>query len=164
MIALTASLPAGSAYDPSAKAGLAALAAYLLDEGAGNLDSAAFHTALAGRAIQLSVSPGRDSVTVSLAVLSSDAKEAFRLLGLALSRPRFDADAVSRVRAQMLQTLELENGDPGSVAEKSFYSFYFGAHAYGHPVNGDKRALVAIIPDDLRSFACTHWVFCFSLI
>jgi zinc protease len=158
MIALTASLPAGSAYDPSAKAGLAAFAAYLLDEGAGNLDSAAFQTALANRAIQLGVAPGRDSITVSLAVLSSDAKEAFRLLGLALSRPRFDAEAVSRVRAQMLQNLELENGDPGSVAEKSFYSFYFGAHAYGHPVNGDKRSLVAIVPEDLRSFARTHWV------
>ena len=158
MIALTASLPAGSAYDPSAKAGLAALAAYLLDEGAGNLDSAAFHTALAGRAIQLSVSPGRDSVTVSLAVLSSDAKEAFRLLGLALSRPRFDADAVSRVRAQMLQNLEEDEDNPESVAKKSFYSFYFGAYAYGHPPEGSTRGLAAIAPDDLRAFARTHWV------
>jgi zinc protease len=158
MIALTASLPAGSAYDPSVKAGLAALAAYLLDEGAGNLDSAAFQTALANRAIQLSVAPGRDSVTVSLAVLSSDAKEAFRLLGLALSRPRFDGDAVSRVRAQMLQSLEEEEGDPELVAQKSFYSFYFGANAYGHPPQGNKRGLMAIAPEDLKTFARTHWV------
>ena len=158
MIALTASLPAGSAYDPSTKAGLAAFAANLLDEGAGNLDSAAFQAALANRAIQLSVEPGRDSITVSLAVLSPDAKEAFRLLGLALSHPRFDADAVSRVRAQMLQSIEQEKGDPGSVAEKSFYSFYFGAYAYGHPVEGDARGLMAIQPADLRNFARLHWV------
>ena len=158
MIVLTASLPAGSAYDPSAKAGLAALAAYLLDEGAGNLDSAAFHTALANRAIQLGVSPGRDFNTVSLAVLSSDAKEAFRLLGLALSRPRFDAEAVNRVRAQMLQSLEEETSDPVSVAEKNLYSFYFGAYAYGHPPKGGTRGLSAIAPDDLRTFARTHWV------
>jgi zinc protease len=158
MIALTASLPAGSAYDPSAKAGLAAFAAALLDEGAGNLDSAAFQAALANRAIQLSVTPDRDSITVSLAVLSPNAREAFRLLGLALSRPRFDADAVSRVRAQILQSIEQEKGDPESVAEKSFYSFYFGAHAYGHPVDGDARGLMAIAPADLRSFASSHWV------
>jgi zinc protease len=158
MIALTASLPAGSTYDPSVKAGLAAFAAYLLDEGAGNLDSAAFQTALANRAIQLRVAPGRDFMTVSLTVLSSDAKEAFRLLGLALSRPRFDAEAVSRVRAQMLQSIEEEKGDPGSVAEKSFYSFYFGADAYGHPVNGDSHGLMAIAPNDLRTFARLHWV------
>jgi zinc protease len=158
MIALTASLPAGSAYDPSAKAGLAAIAGYLLDEGAGNLDSAAFQAALANRAIRLGVEPGRDSLTVSLAVLSSNAKEAFRLLRLALSRPRFDADAVNRVRAQMLQNLEEEKGDPESVAEKSLYSFYFGAHAYGHPPEGSARGLTAITSDDLRTFARRHWV------
>jgi zinc protease len=158
MIALTASLPAGSAYDPSTMAGLAAFAAYLLDEGAGNLDSAAFQAALANRAIQLRVEPGRDSITVSLAVLSPDAREAFRLLGLALSHPRFDADAVSRVRAQILQSIEQENGDPQSVAEKSFYSFYFGAYAYGHPVEGDTSGLMATQPADLRSFARLHWV------
>jgi zinc protease len=158
MIVLTASLPAGSAYDPSAKAGLAALAAYLLDEGAGNLDSAAFQTALANRAIQLNVSPGRDFTTVSLTVLSSDAKEAFRLLGLALFRPRFDAEAVNRVRAQMLQSLETEEGNPESAAEKSFYSFYFGAHAYGHAPEGSARGLMAIAPGDLKTFARTHWV------
>ncbi len=158
MIVLTASLPAGSAYDPSAKAGLAALAAYLLDEGAGNLDSTAFQTALANRAIQLNVSPGRDFITMSLAVLSSDAKEAFRLLGLALSRPRFDAEAVNRVRAQMLQSLEADEGNPESVAEKSFYSFYFGAHAYGHAPEGSARGLLAIAPGDLKTFARTHWV------
>ena len=158
MIALTASLPAGSAYDPSAKAGLAALAAYLLDEGAGNLDSAAFQAALANRAIQLGVSPGRDCLTVSLTVLSSNAKEAFRLLGLALSRPRFDGDAVSRVRAQMLQSLEEEKGDPESVAEKSLYSFYFGADAYGHPPEGSVHGLMTITPEDLKAFARLHWV------
>lgn len=158
MIALTASLPAGSAYDPSVKAGLAAFAADLLDEGAGNLDSAAFQAALASHAIRLSVAPGRDSMTVSLVVLSSDAKEAFRLLGLALSRPRFDAEAVNRVRAQMLQSIEQDKGDPQSVAEKSFYSFYFGAYAYGHPVNGDARGLMAIAPEDLRTFGRLHWV------
>lgn len=158
MIALTASLPAGSAYDPSAKAGLAAFAAALLDEGAGNLDSAAFQAALASRAIRLGVEPGRDFMIVSLTVLSSNAKEAFRLLGLALSRPRFDADAVSRVRVQMLQSIEQGKGDPDSVAEKSFYSFYFGAYAYGHPADGDARGLMAVTPEDLRTFARLHWV------
>jgi zinc protease len=158
MVALVASLPAGSAYDPSAKAGLAAFAASLLDEGAGNLDSVAFQTALASRAIRLSVVPGRDSMTVSLSVLSANAKEAFRLLGLALAHPRFDAEAVNRVRAQMLQEIEQDKGEPEAVAENSFYSFYFGANPYGHPINGDARRLAAITPGDLKSFAASHWV------
>ena len=158
MIALVASLPAGSAYDPSAKAGTAAFAAALLDEGAGDLDSAAFQDALAKHAIQLSVEPGRDSLTVTLVTLSSSAKEAFRLLGLALSHPRFDAEAVARVRAQIIEALEEESGNPTNVAEKGFYSVYFGPHAYGHSLYGDRRSLGAVTPEDLRAFARSHWV------
>ncbi len=158
IIVLVASFPAGSAYDPSSKAGMAAFAAALLDEGAGNLDSNAFQAALAGRAIQLSVQPNRDYVTIMLTVLSSDVKEAFRLLALALSHPRFDADAVTRVRLQMLQAIDEDRSDPAAVAGKSFFSFYFGSHAYGHPVGGDTRPLVSITAADLKAFARTHWV------
>ena len=158
MVALVASLPAGSTYDPSAKAGLAAFAASLLDEGAGNLDSAAFQTALANRAIRLSVEPGRDCMTVSLSVLSANAKEAFRLLGLALAHPRFDNEAVTRVRIQTLQQVEQDKGDPEAAAENSFYSFYFGASPYGHPIDGDAHGLATITPGDLKTFAGSHWV------
>src|SRR6185436_7672092 len=54
MIAMVASFPAGSAYDPRGKDGLAAFSASLLDEGSGNLNSKQFQEALANRAIQLS--------------------------------------------------------------------------------------------------------------
>ena len=50
IVAAVFSFPAGSAYDPADKAGLATFAASLMDEGAGGLNSSAFHQALAGRA------------------------------------------------------------------------------------------------------------------
>ena len=158
MIALVASFPAGSAYDPSTKAGTASLAAALMDEGAGNLDSQAFQNALADHAIQLSAQADRDCMTITLYALSSDAKEAFRLLALALSRPRFDAGSVTRVRLQMLSSIDEESADPAAVAGKSFFSFYFGSHAYGHPVEGDTRPLASISAVELKSFAHSHWV------
>ena len=57
IVAFNISLPAGSAYDPAGKAGLAAFAGAMMDEGAGGLDSKAFHEALANRAIGFSA-PG----------------------------------------------------------------------------------------------------------
>src|SRR6266850_118669 len=53
MIAVNVSIPAGSAYDPSDKPGLASLTSSLLDEGAGDLASDAFKQALENRAIKL---------------------------------------------------------------------------------------------------------------
>jgi zinc protease len=158
MIALTASFPAGSSYDPSGKTGLASFAASLLDEGAGNLSSDAFQAALAAKGIQLDVHCDRDTTVVTLVTLSANAKEAFRLLGLALTKPRFDGEAVNRVRTQMLQGDDFAREDPADVAERGFYSLYFGPYTYGRPVDGEPRSLAAITPQDLHVFASTHWV------
>ncbi|HXC54554.1 MAG TPA: pitrilysin family protein [Rhizomicrobium sp.] len=158
MVAVSIALPAGSVYDPQGKAGLAAFAAYLINEGAGDLHSEAYQGALADRAIQLSMSPDRDWLIVSLSTLSAQANDAFRLLALALQRPRFDADAILRVRAQMLQSLQQDASDPAAVAANRFYQVYFAGHPYGHPVGGDAAGLNAVTAADLKAFARRHWV------
>ena len=158
MVAVSISLPAGSVYDPSTKPGLAAFAAYLFNEGAGNLNSIAYQSELAGRAIQLTLSPDRDYFTLSFLTLTANAKDAFRLVGLALQRPRFDADAIMRVRAQMLQSLEQEGEDPAELASRRFYEIFFAGHPYAHEVDGTPAGLNAITAGDLKAFARTHWV------
>lgn len=158
VIALTASFPAGSSYDPSGKTGMAALAAYLLDEGAGPMNADAFQAALAAKAIKIEMVPTRDTLTVTLITMTPNAKEAFRLLGLALTKPRFDADAVTRVRLQIMQSYDVGREDPNIVAEAGFYSLYFGPYTYGRPVAGEPRGLASISASDLRAFAKAHWV------
>jgi zinc protease len=48
MIAMSVTLPSGSAYDPADRPGLAAFAAALLDEGAGKMNAQAFQSAASG--------------------------------------------------------------------------------------------------------------------
>jgi zinc protease len=158
MIAMTVAIPAGSGYDPAGKPGLAAFAGYLLDEGAGHLNSQAFQTALSNRAIRLSVSPERDWLVISLVTLSDNSRDAFQLLGTALAHPRFDAEAINRVRAQMLSNLAQEQEDPEQVAVKTFYAAYFHDHSYGHPLGGTAQGISSIGAGDLKAFAATHWV------
>ncbi len=158
MIAVTAAFPAGSAYDPAGKEGLASLAAALLDEGAGRYNSNAYHTALSDRAIQLSASTDRDWMVVSLVTLKENAKEAFDLLGVALSRPRFEPGTAARVRGQIVAGLAQDEEDPSSVASKAFFKIFFRNHPYAHSASGTPEGLGAVTPDDLRRFARTHWV------
>jgi zinc protease len=158
IVAMSAALPAGSVYDPQGKDGLAAMAAALLDEGAGKMNSNAYHAALADKAIQLSVSPSRDYAVIRLVTLAENAKEAFELLGLALAHTRFDADAIQRIRAQMIESIKQGEQEPSSVAGKEFARRFFAGHPYGHPVSGDIDTLAAINQNDLRQFARTHWV------
>jgi zinc protease len=158
MVAVSIALPAGSVYDPPGKSGLAAFAAYMLNEGAGSIRSEAYQAELANRAIQLSMAPDRDCLTISLATLSSQTKDAFRLLALALQHPRFDADAADRIRAQMQQALLQDDSDPAAVAARRFYQVYFAGHPYAHAIGGDAPGLNAITTADLKAFAATHWV------
>jgi zinc protease len=158
MVAMVAAFPAGSAYDPKGKNGLAEFAGSLLDEGAGKLNSKAFHDALADKAIQLSVDTDRDWTVVTLISLTANAKDAFKLLGAAIAHPRFDADAIARVRAQLLQNLRQQDEDPSQVASRDFHQVFFGPHPYGHPPEGDGPGLTAISRSDLQSFAAGHWV------
>ena len=158
MVAVTIALPAGSVYDPANKAGLAALAAYMFNEGAGSVGSVAYQAELANRAIQLSLNPDRDCFVLTVTALSSKIGDAMRLVALALQKPRFDADAIDRVRAQMLQSIAQDASDPAAVAVNRFYRVYFGAHPYAHPVGGDVAGLNAITAADLKAFARSHWV------
>jgi zinc protease len=157
MIAMTVAIPAGSAYDPAAKPGLASFASSLLDEGAGKLNSQAFQTALSNRAIRLNVATERDWIVISLVTLSDNSHDAFQLLGSALAHPRFDAEAINRVRAQTLSSLEQDAEDPESVAAKTFFATYFHDHPYGHPQSGNAASVAAIGAGDLKAFAATHW-------
>src|SRR5580700_10126291 len=89
IIAFNISLLAGSGYDPVGKAGLAASAADLIDEGAGNMDARAFHGALADHAIQFRASADRDNLVISIVTLRENAPLAMHLLQTALTHPRF---------------------------------------------------------------------------
>jgi zinc protease len=158
MIAVSISLPGGSAYDPQGKAGLAALTASLMDEGAGDLDSSAFKQAMDSRAIKLSAQADRDYMVVSLTTLTENAPEAFRLLGLALAKPRFDAEAVERMRASRLADIKQEDQRATRVAGNAWFAAYFGGHPYAHPESGTAPSVESLTIADIKSFAADHLV------
>lgn len=158
IIAVNIAFPAGSSYDPSDKTGLATLVSSLLDEGAGDMPSEAFKQALESRAIRLSAAADRDYITVSMTTLKENADEAFRLLGLVLSHPRFDAEAVERMRVAILASLKQEDEQASTVASKSWFATYFGTHPYARSDSGTPSGVQAITIADIKTFATDHIV------
>jgi zinc protease len=110
--------------------------AALLDEGAGDLTAQAFHEQLDEFAVEMRFSAGRDRIDGSLKTLLKHQDEAYRLLALALTTPRFDADAVERVKAQVLAGLRRAINDPGSRSGEAWQARAFAGHPYARPVNG----------------------------
>lgn len=143
----------GARSDPPGKEGLAQLASGLLDEGAGDLDSLAFQTRLEETAIRLSFSAGRDTFGGRLQTLTENRDEAARLLSLALSQPRFDDDAVERVRRQNITSLTRNARNPNQIARKLFAATVFPDHPYGRPADGTVDGISEITRQDLLDFA-----------
>ncbi len=152
LVAMDYAFAGGATQDPAGKPGVSNMVADLLDEGAGELDSTAFHDRLERRAIQMSFGSGRDFFRGSLRMLKGDHDEAFDLLRLALTEPRFDTEAVERIRGQILSALHRETTTPGALAANAFWQLAFPDHPYGRPATGTLDSVPAIQPADLRDF------------
>jgi len=100
LIAMRFAFRGGAAQDPKDKQGLAYYVSGMMDEGAGNLDSVAFQERLQSLAMRMDFDASRDVMLGNVQMLTANKDESFDLLRLAVAEPRFDADAVERVRAQ----------------------------------------------------------------
>lgn len=139
----------GTSLDPADKRGVTLLMASLLEEGAGDFDSQGFARARDDLAAEFRFDAGRDSVSVSARMLSENRDQAADLLRLALTQPRFDPDAIERVRGQMLSIIRSEQSDPNAIAWREFDALAFGDHPYGSSPNGTEDSVASITRDDL---------------
>lgn len=140
---------AGASQDPAGKAGRANMMAALLSEGAGDLDSVAFQTALQDSAVRLGFEASRDHFYADLRTLSASVEEGFRLLRLALMEPRFDDEAIERVRARAIAGLRRDLNDPDTVVARLWSRTAFPDHPYGIPTGGTLETVEALTRDDL---------------
>ncbi len=152
MVSLNYAFRGGSSQDEAEKSGTANLVASTLDEGAGDLDSAQFHDRLERRAIDLGFRAARDYFRGTLRSLNEHREEAFDLLHLALTEPRFEAMAIQRVRGQVMSGLRREVTNPNDVASLRWWQTAFPGHPYGRQTDGSLETVPRITADDLRNY------------
>ncbi len=153
LLSLNFAFDGGAAQDPADRAGLAYVTAAMLDEGAGELDAKAFQEQLEQRAISLSYSADRDTFRGSVRVLSEHRSQAFELLRLSLTTPRFDQEAIDRIRASILAAHKRSLTNPDEVAGLRWFASAFPNHPYGWPVKGDEKSISGIERSMLFAYA-----------
>ncbi len=144
-------LKGGATLDPAGREGLSSLMSTLFDEGAGDLDSDAFQQKEDEVGIEMSFDATRDALYGSFRVLSADLDRGLDLLALAVGAPRYDADAVERMRTQLIAGIESKARDPNTEAGRQWRAHLYGDHPYGRDDDGTADSLRAITADDLRA-------------
>ena len=141
----------GASVEPDGREGVVNLLSGMLDEGAGDLDAAAFSRRRDELAARYGFSSGRDAFNVSAAMLSRNLDESVELLRLALTEPRFDDTPLARVKAQVVAGLRRREIDPGDVAGDLWSANAFPGTAYGRNPDGTIESVSALSADDLRA-------------
>lgn len=141
----------GASLDDPGKRGAINLMTGLIEEGAGDLDARGFAAARDDLAASLSYDVHNDALTVSARWLTENRDEAAELLRLSLTQPRFDEDAVERVRGQVLSHLQSRATDPMEIIDEATDQLAFGDHPYGSYLGGTQDSVAALSRDDLMT-------------
>jgi zinc protease len=148
----------GSTQDPEGKEGVANLITTLMDEGAGEIVSAKYQSKVEELSMRQRFEESRDWMRGEVKVLSENRDESFALLALAINQPRFDKDAVERMKTQLLSGLRAEEKDPEAILGHAWSQALYGEHPYGRPTDGTIASLSSITPDDVKAYHAR--VFC----
>jgi len=139
----------GTSVEAPEKRGVVNLMTATLEEGAADLDSRGFAEARDALAADISFDAGADSVGVSVRFLTENRDQVVELLRKALVEPRFDQDAVDRVRGQVLSILRGNEKDPEKIASLTYNRLTFGDHPYGSTGDGTIETVTALTRDDV---------------
>ena len=148
-VALEIAFKGGASVDAPDKRGAINLMTALLEEGAGDRDAVAFAQAMEELAASAGFDVSDDAVSVSFRALTENRDRAADLLADALTRPRFDADAIERVRAQVQSSIRAQDSDPQGIASKEMARRAWGDHPYGSVISGTEGSVAALTRDDL---------------
>ena len=147
--ALEIQFKGGTSLEAPDKRGVINLMTATLEEGAGEMDSKAFAEARDALAASISFDSGTDSVGVSAKFLTENRDQVIDLMREALVNPRFDQDAVDRVREQVLSNLRSNEMDPGTIASEKFDALAFGDHPYATTGDGTIETVTKLTRDDV---------------
>ena len=152
LIALRFGFDGGNSQDPAGKDGVANFITAMMDEGAGDLTSAEFQERMEDISMRMSYDDAKDALYGSFETLTINRDKAIELLKLAVQKPRFDDEAIERIRQQLLANLAYSDKDPSRVAGRDWYATAFAGHPYARPSNGKTDTVAKITRDDLVAF------------
>ena len=148
-LALEIRFRGGASLDAPGKRGAINLMTGLLEEGAGDLDARAFAREVEGLAASISFDVGDDALSISARFLTENRSEAAALLRAAINAPRFDQDAIDRVRGQVLTGISSDAKNPDELASRALDQIAFPDHPYATSLKGTAESVAGLTRDDL---------------
>jgi predicted Zn-dependent peptidase len=142
-------IPAGAAYDPAKRSGLATLTCEMALRGCGNRDSRQFINDLENLGVQRGESVSSAHANLGGATLSKNLAAALRIYADLLRRPHLPPDQLEASRLVALQELRAIEDDPSHKVMLELKRRHY-PHPWGMPSEGDQNSLEAVSISDIH--------------
>jgi zinc protease len=143
---------AGTAQDPNDKAGVAELAAALLDQGTPTKSAEQIADAIDSIGGALGTGAGADLSYINAVVMKDSLGFALDLVSDLAQHPAFAKEEIERQRQQALSGMRVSYDDPEFLANAVFGRLVYGLHPYGRPQSGTPDTVASITREDLIAF------------
>ena len=157
-VALGLELRRGAGSVDVAKAGVAELAAEVMQRGAGERDALELARVVEEVGARLSVSVGWDTTGIGLAGLSEDRDLLFEILEDVALRARFDPAEFEKARSEQQAAVLAAQDDPATVVQWRALRVLYDGHRYGLPRMGSAETLALLQPSDVRAYWTERFV------
>ena len=147
--AVTLMFKGGASLDLPGKRGAINLMTATLEEGAGTLDQTQFAESLESLGANVGFDVGDDALVVTTRALTDNRDQVVDLVKLALTEPRFEHDALERVRSQVQLNIRAAETDPQAMAAKEMAKEMWGDHPYGTSIDGTASSVAALTREDM---------------
>jgi len=149
---------AGSVQDLPGKAGVANLAASLLDQGTTSKSAEQIADQIDFIGGALGAGSGSDLSFVNVIVMKDSFDVGMDLLADVARNPAFAPEEIERQKQQVISNLRVNQGDPDYIASVLFDRLVYGFHPYGLPNSGTPETLAAITRADLQAYHRRNFV------
>ena len=134
-------------YEPEDKAGLAAFAGRMLEEGTAKRD----HLQIAEAIESVGGTLSADENGVSGKVITKDTALLFDLIADCMAHPTFPPERVEQLRERILAEIAASDDEPQQVGAKALRELVYEGHPLHHPTEGYAKTVKAITVDDLKA-------------
>lgn len=148
-VALELRFRGGSSLDTPDKRGAIHLMAMMLDEGSGEMGARDYAKARDNLAMSIQIDVNHDALSISSRFLTENREDSVALLREVIANPRFDENALTRVRGKTVSVMQSDLKDPEEIAARAYDRLVFGDHPYAYTTNGTVDSVMALTRDDL---------------
>jgi zinc protease len=146
-------LPAGTAYDPPGRLGLAHFTSRVIDRGTERRPSAAIAEGLDDRGVTLAIGVNRHLFLLNCVCLAEDVGDTVDIIADIIRNPVFPPLEVDTRRGEIVTAIRQDEDNPASVASEELMTLiYPNGHPYGRPARGAVDSVQEISREEITAF------------